>query len=84
VDAAPLEVIQVHVQAPHRATHAERFNAQSGGGQLGLDGLVRHEARVRSASAADADLVARGGAFEVVAEVVAERGSRRRLLREWS
>src|ERR671915_296294 len=51
---------------------AERFNAQSGGGQLGLGGLDGHEPRVGSASAADPDLVAGRGAFEVVAEVVPE------------
>ena len=43
-----------------------------GGGELGLGGFVRHEPGVRSPSAADPDLVAGGGAFEVVAEVVAE------------
>jgi hypothetical protein len=42
------------------------------GGQPGLGRLGRHEPRVRAAAAADADLVAGGGAFEVVAEVVAE------------
>ena len=62
----------MHVQAPRRATHAERCNAQSGGGQLGLGGLGGDEARVRSTSAADPDLVAGGGTLEVVAEVVAE------------
>jgi hypothetical protein len=49
-----------------------RFSARSRGGQLGLGGFDRHEARVRSASAADPDLVACGGALEVVAEVVAD------------
>jgi hypothetical protein len=49
-----------------------RFDLRSGGGQLGLGGLGRHEAGVRSAAAAYPDLVAGGGAFEVVAEVVAE------------
>jgi hypothetical protein len=62
----------MHVQAPRRATSAERFNAQSGGGQLGLGGFVRDETCVGAAPAADPDLVAGGGAFEVVAEVVAE------------
>ena len=42
------------------------------GGQLGLGRLRRHESCVRAAAAAHADLVAGGGAFEVVAEVVAE------------
>ena len=43
-----------------------------GGSELGLGGLVRDESCVGSSSAADPDLVAGGGAFEVVAEVVAE------------
>jgi hypothetical protein len=49
-----------------------RFAARSGGGELGPGRRGRHEPRVRSASAADADLLAGGSAFEVVAEVVAE------------
>jgi hypothetical protein len=48
------------------------FDRQSSGGQSGLGGLGRHEAGVRPPSAADPDLVASGGAFEVVAEVAAE------------
>lgn len=48
------------------------IDSRSGGGQLGLGGLGRHEPRVWTAAAADADLVAGGGALEVVAEVVAE------------
>jgi hypothetical protein len=47
------------------------FDAGSGRGRRQLGRLGRHEACVGSAAAADADLVA-GGAFEVVAEVVAE------------
>jgi hypothetical protein len=49
-----------------------RFVARSGGGELGLGRLGWHEACIRSSAAADADLFAGGGAFEVVAEVVAQ------------
>jgi hypothetical protein len=65
-------VIQVHPSTPRPVTHAGRFDGRSGGGQLGLRGFGGHESGVGSASAADSDLVAGGGAFEVVAEVVAE------------
>jgi SAM-dependent methyltransferase len=56
---------------PDCSPHPSRIDTRSGGGQLGLGRVGRHQPRVRPASAADADLLTRGGAFEVVAEVVA-------------